>query len=147
MDDLVKLTGVLTLTLFAADGSILEQRDEKNLLTTVGKNYVAGAILAAASAPFIAMAIGTGTTAAAITDTTLQTESARAAFDSTTGPSAGAVSMVKTFGAGVGTGTITEAGILSNATSGGTLLSHVVFGAITKGSTDSLQITWTVTLS
>jgi hypothetical protein len=52
---------------------------------------------------------------------------------------------VTTYAAGTGTGAITEAGIF-NASSSGTLLSHVVFSAINKGAADSLTITWTITV-
>ena len=45
-----------------------------------------------------------------------------------------------------GTGAITEAGIL-NAGSGGTLLCRTVFSVVNKASSDSMTITWTVTIS
>ena len=94
---------------------------------------------------FVAMAIGTGTTAAALGDTALQTEVARQAFTSSS-VSTNVVSLSTTYAAGVGTGALTEAGILSNAVSGGTLLSHVVFSAVNKGALDTLTINWTITV-
>ena len=53
---------------------------------------------------------------------------------------------VASFGAGTGTGAITEAGLL-NASSSGTLLCRTVFSVINKGANDTLGITWTVTIS
>ena len=51
-----------------------------------------------------------------------------------------------TFGAGTGTGAVTEAGIL-NASSSGTLLCRTEFSVVNKGSSDSMTVTWTVTVS
>ena len=45
-----------------------------------------------------------------------------------------------------GTGAITEAGIL-NAASAGTLLCRTVFSVINKGASDSMTVTWTITIS
>jgi hypothetical protein len=50
------------------------------------------------------------------------------------------------FGAGVGTGALTEAGIF-NASSAGTLLCRTVFSVINKAANDTMSITWTVTLA
>jgi hypothetical protein len=51
-----------------------------------------------------------------------------------------------TFGAGEGTGSITECGILSQA-SGGTMLSRQTFAAVNKTPTDLLVVVWQVTFS
>ena len=53
---------------------------------------------------------------------------------------------VSAFGAGVGTGALTEAGIF-NASSGGTMLCRTEFDVVNKGSADTMTITWTVTVS
>jgi hypothetical protein len=119
--------------------------EKKNLIVQVGKNFLASAIINSSTSPFLAMAIGTGTTAASTADTALQTEVARAAF-STSSVSTNVVSLSNTYAAGTGTGAITEAGIFNNASSGGIMLSHVVFGAVNKGSLDTLTINWTITV-
>jgi hypothetical protein len=106
---------------------------------------LANAIINNSTSPFVGMAIGTGTTAANITNTTLETEIARAAF-TTASVSTNVVSLSNSYLAGVGTGSITEAGIFNNATSGGTMLSHVVFSAVGKGALDTLTINWTITV-
>jgi hypothetical protein len=56
------------------------------------------------------------------------------------------VTYVASFGAGTGTGAVTEAGIL-NASSGGTLLCRTEFSVVNKGADDSMSITWTITVS
>lgn len=71
------------------------------------------------------MAIGTGSTAAAASDTALGSQSARTTLTSTTVTDNDVV-YVDTFPAGTGTGAITEAGIF-NASSGGTMLCRTVF--------------------
>ena len=60
--------------------------------------------------------------------------------------SGGTVTYVATFGAGEGTGAVTEAGLF-NASSGGTLLCRTVFAVVNKGSQDSMTITWSDTVS
>jgi len=47
---------------------------------------------------------------------------------------------------GTGSGAITEAGVL-NAASSGTLLCRTVFSVVNKGASDSMTITWTITIS
>ena len=81
----------------------------------------------------------------AASDTALGTEAARVSLTSTTVTS-NAVAYVASFAAGTGTGAITEAGIL-NASSGGTLLCRTVFSVVNKAASDSMTITWTVTIS
>jgi hypothetical protein len=119
--------------------------EKKNLIVQVGKNFLASAIVNSSASPFVGMAIGTGTTAATTADTALQTEVARAAFTSYS-VSTNVVNMSNTYAAGVGTGSITEAGIFNNSTSGGIMLSHVVFSAVGKSAADTLTINWTITV-
>jgi len=143
MKELFALRGDLTVTVTGPDGQVKEIHDFKNLIVQVGKNFVANAILYSSSSPFTHMAIGTGTTAAANGDTTLQTELVRQAF-STSSVAANVVNLSTTYAAGVGTGAITEAGIFNNS-SGGTMMSRVVFSVVNKGAADSLTINWTIT--
>ena len=91
------------------------------------------------------MAIGTGTA----TGTQLGTETSRVALTSKT-RSGTVVTMVADWAAGVGTGAITEAGIFSQSSGQDAThpeYAYANFGAINKQAGDSLQITWTITLS
>jgi hypothetical protein len=130
-------------------GEIKETRDISNLVTNLGMAFIASRMKDAAAAAMTHMAIGTGATAAAVTQTTLVTENARVALTSsnlvTTNVANDALQFVATFGAGVGTGAIVEAGLL-NAVTLGTMLSRTVFSVINKGALDTLTITWKITI-
>lgn len=141
----LKMTGALKIEVFNPDGSLKETRDIKNLVVTTGKTFIASRMVGTAANVISHMAIGTGTTAAAAGDTTLQAESARVGI--TSGTASGAVATyVATFPAGTGTAAITEAGLL-NAASVGTLLCRTVFAVVNKGANDAMTVTWTVTVS
>jgi hypothetical protein len=144
----VTLTGVLRVTLRDEHGAIKTDFETPNVVTTAGKSVIADRMKGTpAKAAMTHMAVGTNSTAAAAGDTALGAEVAgsRTALTST-GVVANVITYAATFGAGVGTGTLTEAGIL-NAGSAGDLLCRTVFSAINKQSTDSLTITWTVTVN
>jgi hypothetical protein len=140
-----KVTGHLEVVLRDKNGKVKDQRKLKNLVVTTGVNYIADRMADAAESAMSHMAVGTGSTAAAAGDTTLGTESARVALTSTAQTNEDVV-YVASFGAGTGTGALTEAGIL-NAASSGTLLCRTVFSAVNKGADDTLQITWTITVA
>ena len=143
-NDNSKATGKLTVEIKNDKGVVIETREVKNLVVDDGLEYIADR-MKNNSTVMSHMAIGTGSTAAAASDTALGTEAARQALTSTT-VTANAVAYVASFAAGTGTGAITEAGIL-NAGSGGTLLCRTVFSVVNKGASDSMTITWTVTIS
>jgi len=140
-NDTLALTGKLTISL---NGDVVQETT--NLVVTAGKEWVA-ARMKNTSTVMTHMAIGTGTTAAVIANTTLGTEVARQALSTSGGTVAGAViTFATSYAAGTGTGAITEAGVL-NAASGGTMLARTVFGVVNKGSLDTMTISWAVTIS
>lgn len=147
MQDQLKVTGHINFKLFDANGLLKDERDIKNVVVTVGKNYLATWLTAATQADYFMryIALGTGTNAANASDTTLQTElSSRVAGTLT--PSSNVWQNVASFGPGVDTGAITESGIFS-ASSGGTMFARQTFAVINKGAGDSLQVTWQITFS
>jgi hypothetical protein len=135
-----KLKGKLSI---AINDEVVKEVD--NLVVTDGKEFVASRMKDATATAMSHMAIGTGSTAAAAGNSALGSQSARVALTSTTVTNA-EVAYVATFGAGTGTGAITEAGLF-NASSGGTMLCRTVFSVVNKGASDSMTITWTVTVS
>jgi hypothetical protein len=146
--DSIKMTGDLKIVLKDENGQIKHEQEVKNLVVTVGKNFIASSMAKTTTnspAAMTHMAIGSGTTAAANGDTTLGTELGRVSLTSTTVTNNN-VAYVATFPAGTGTGAVTEAGLF-NASSSGTLLCRTVFSVINKGAADTLGITWTVTVN
>ena len=145
INDSIKVTGELKLTLTRPDGNVKHEVIIPNLVVTTGKNYIASRMKDASATAMSHMAIGTGNTAAAAGNTALGSEAGRVALTSTT-VSNNDVAYVATFPAGTGTGALTEAGIF-NASSSGTLLCRTVFSVINKASADTLGITWTVSVN
>lgn len=114
-----------------------------NLVVNVGHKAYADQISGLTTAPFTAMAYGTGAVAADVTDTALGAEVARAAAtitSQTTDVAGDTAQWVHTFTA-PGTQAITEEGILDNNTSGGKLLARNVFSAVNMVINDVLTFT------
>lgn len=144
VDDL-KITGALSIVLTGPDGQVKDTREIPNLVVTVGKNFIASRMVGTASAIMSHMAVGSSSTAPAAGDTALGTELGRVALTSGTATT-NVATYVATFGTGVGTGGIQEAGIF-NAASAGTMLCHTTFAIVNKGANDTMTITWTVTVN
>lgn len=143
--DTSKVTGMVNVVVRDEDGAIKQEFTVPNLVVDTGLDYIASRMESASDTVMSHMAVGTGTTAADAADTALETEAARVALTSST-VTDNAVAYVATFSAGTGTGALTEAAIL-NAGSGGTMLCRTVFSVINKGASDSMTVTWTVTIS
>jgi len=140
INDGLKLTGKLKIALNRET-----VQEVNNLVVTDGKEYVASRMKDATATAMSHMAIGSGSTAAAAGDSALGNQLGRVALTSTA-VSGAVVTYTATFAAGTGTGAVTEAGIL-NASSSGDLLCRTVFSVVNKGASDSMTITWTVTVS
>lgn len=146
-----KLIGIPVLELYDKNGHLKDVRIVKNLITSAGKAGAASRLNGSGSeAAFTYLAVGTGTTAAAAGNTTLETEItdsglARAnatASRVTTTVANDSARLVYTWSVS-GTKAVTEVGIL-NASSGGVLLCRQVFSAVNVTSGDSLIGTYTV---
>jgi hypothetical protein len=147
INDSIKITGDVKIDIIGADGVVKDSREIKNLVVTTGKNYIASRMKDATATAMTHMELGTGTTAAAVGDTTLQTaiSGSRVTLTSTT-VTTNAIAYVASFPAGTGTGAVTEAGVF-NAASAGTMLCRTVFSVVNKGANDAMSITWTITVS
>lgn len=144
----IKIIGEVSIKVLDKDGNIVDSREIPNLVVTSGKTFIAASMLKTTSNSPVAMthmAVGTSGTAPAAGDTVLGGEVGRVAFGSASS-SANVVTYTATFPAGTGTGALQEAGIF-NAASAGTMLCHTTFGTVTKGASDSMAITWTITVS
>ncbi|KKP97243.1 MAG: hypothetical protein UR99_C0017G0026 [Candidatus Moranbacteria bacterium GW2011_GWD2_36_12] len=129
-------------------GMWVERMSVANLITSAGKAGLASRVNGnGAEAAFTYIAIGIGTTAAAVGNTALESEITTAggqranstASRTTTTVTNDTARLVNTF-TFTGSFNVTEAGVL-NAGSTGTLLNRQVFTAVAVASGDSLQIT------
>ena len=146
-NETLKMIGTLELELTKGNGDI-EYRRKDNIIVDVGFDFIADAIGKSASRPAVMshIAVGTDATAPAAGQTALGAELTRlaAAYAHTAGTKTFTFSA--TFGAGVGTGAITEAGVL-NAAAAGIMFDRVTFAVVNKGADDSLAATFTFTMS
>jgi len=144
-----QVVGHWKAVLSGSDGRIKQVVENRNVICTNGKEWLANFIYsAAATASTFTMkyiAVGTGSTAETAADTALNTESIR---------QTGTVSYVSnqiwqvtaTFATGSGTGNLTEFGLFSSST-GGTMFARFTRTAINKTSTDTLVVTAQITLN
>lgn len=145
LNDNLSATGKLKIELFDGFGNPKFSETVNNLVVTTGLSFIASRMRDASATTMSHMSVGAGTAAASLADTALGSELGRVALSSTS-VTANAVTYSATFGAGVGTGAVTEAGLF-NAASAGTLLCRTVFSVINKTAGDTLVITWVVTIS
>lgn len=141
--------GEVDIVLYDAYGQVKEIRKIHNLVVNVGLAYIVSRMVGTAKNVMSHMAIGSSATAAAAGDTALGSQlGSRVALTSTTisGSNNEKVVYVALFAAGVGTGAVTEAGVF-NASTLGDMLCRTVFAVVNKAAGDTMQITWTITLS
>ncbi len=124
-----------------------ETISQNNVVTNVGRNQFA-ALIAQDSSTFPGwIAIGTGTAAADVTDTTLGAEVDRNALVLDTS-SAGVITYKAFFSKSEANGnTIAEVGLLDAASSGNLFCRSILSLTVAKASSISLNITWTITLA
>ena len=146
MEDKLGITGHVRLELRGPDGELKESREVDNMVVDTGKAHIADRLSTTPGGAAMGwMALGTGSVAPALANTALGTETDRNATTSIT-DATNVVTYVANWAAGDGTNAaITEAGIF-NAASVGTMLARATFTAINKGASDTLAITWTVTV-
>jgi hypothetical protein len=146
LKDATNVKGGVTVKVIGPDGTVKQEVTNHNLVVTVGKAFLATWLAASTQSnsfmPYTA--VGTGTATPLVTDTALQTELVRST--NTPFASSNILSLNITFGPGIATGSITEAGLFSGVFPG-TMFSHVVFGVVTVGVSDSLIVNWSVTFS
>jgi hypothetical protein len=149
----IKYSGALTIELRDATGAIKETHVMPNAIMNVGFAHMVSRLKDASAAVMSYMSVGTNSTLP--TDATktdlISVIAPRVAFDSsptivTKNVANDTIQFVTTFGPGICTGALYEAGIF-NALTGGIMLCRTVFtaGVINKGAADSMTITWKVT--
>lgn len=149
MGDRVKMKGEWFIYLYGPNGELKNQKQGYNVVTTVGKEFLASflqsAVVAAATFTGRYIAIGTGSTAESASDTGMGTEVSR--HTGTASYLSGQIFQVKaTFATGSGTGAIVEYGLFSSNT-GGTIIARDTESAINKGANDTLTVICQLTIS
>ena len=141
-----KINVNVRLELFSKAGELKSIQEVHNAVLTAGKNGIADQVLASPSLSKPGWCeLGTGTGGTTLLATYIS--GSRTAFTSKT-RATNVVTMVTDFAAGVGTGNITEAGIFDVATQNTlNMWMYATFTAITKGASDTLKITWTLTIN
>jgi len=149
MNDSVKLVGNLKIVKKDKDGKVVETKSVPNLVVNVGKAFIASKLVNNPSSNVpSSMALGSSGTTPAGSDTTLGSELGRVKdgnFSNTI--SSNAITFTGVFGGGVATGSVQEAAIFESPDSGGIMLCRTTFSAITKGGSDSITVTWNVTIA
>lgn len=142
----LSIKGELTIDRFDVTGQLVEKRKIPNLIVSSGKNLMISRLLGTTDGIMTHMGVGTGVTSPVIANTALEIPlGARIALTSATQTN-NTVTYIASFGAGVSTGAITEAGIF-NALTAGTMLCRTTFPVVNKAVGDSIVITWVVTIS
>ena len=125
-------------------GNLKQKFIKHNLITNVGYDFLCNCFANATRPdPMEYIAVGTGTTAPALTDTTLvaEIERLKAGYSHTSADKF--LTLSATFGAGVATGALTEAGIF-NAATGGIMFDRVTYPVINKEELDTYIISFTL---
>lgn len=146
-----QMKGHIKIELFDNEGNIKQIIEKDNTFMAVGDAHVADQLASTENEAKMGwMAIGTGSTAFTTSSTTLNSQLDRNALNSgypeqQGGASDNDVVYKANWAAGDGTGAIREAGIF-NSSGTGTMLAASTFSVINKGASDTLTITWTVTV-
>lgn len=141
----IKVTGIVDIELYSADGKIKHQETVNNLVTRAGKNFIVRKIT---NDPenIQTISIGSGTEPATVDDTTLDqplaTEDVR--FQSIDSVNNNILVNITTFEEGVGTGTIREVGLFSDSSPAKLLCRTVVTTPFVKDPTDYLNVSWKI---
>jgi len=125
------------------NGELVRELD--NLVVTIGKGLAAQLIGGLSITAFTYIQIGTGTTAATIANTTLETYNAEGSVTPT--EAGGVLTLDKTF-TFAGTVAVTEGGVFNGAQADAPdMLCRQVWTAITFYANDKLRAVWAVTVA
>lgn len=142
MQDTFKPEGVITFTLTNEKTGEVKETSTRNLVLAGGREWITARMGGDTPLLMNTIAVGTGTTAAELSDTQLETQIDEAGMTEPGGNvTANVIAYAATFPAGNATGAITEAGILNGDD---LMLARSVFPVINKQVDDSLNIIWRI---
>jgi hypothetical protein len=149
--DTIKLKGSVIITIQDAKTGRIKSVDKlDNMVVTLGKIGIASGLMGDTTKGYITYcAVGTSTTAPALTDTALIAELARKLISTREVNSNSAV-FTTYFGTSEANGTLREAGLFGDSTASLTANSGRLYCRLaisrTKSSADTLTISWTLTV-
>lgn len=138
------IIGNVSITRMNSLGDIIEKVYIPNLVVNVGKAFIASRMISTTPSVMTHMSLGSNSTVAVGGDSTLGTELGRVVITSATSLD-NVVTYTATFGAGIATGDIREAGIF-NASSAGVMVARTTFPIVTKGAGDVLAVSWSISI-
>lgn len=154
-EEMMSVRGFVDVMVYDEFGHLKEERHYDNGITNVGFELIADRIAdhsGFTGNPPNYIALGTGSTAFAVTQTALVTELSGGSYarqqdtDATYTSGTKAFAISATFAAGVATGALTESGLFDASTTGN-MMARQTFSTINVGASDSITVTWTITLS
>jgi hypothetical protein len=145
MEQKIRIRGKVNVKLMDLHGNVINEETKDNLIVDSGLDGIADLLDGTSSNAFDYIAIGEGTTAPVVGDTTLENESKRE-LANVSQPSSNQVEYTKVFSFASGESfNITEAGVLDSA-SVGVLLNRLTFTAKAVDVTTTLSVTITITI-
>lgn len=138
--DNLTIKGTPTFTHLSETGEVLNKFTVSNLVTNDGRNMMAYRLISNGTSVLSSMAIGTSNYPVSVSNSGLGGEIARVFF-TTYSVTNNTLNVKATFGPGVGTGTISEAGVF-NSNSGAFMFSRVVFAPFVKAAGDTVIVDW-----
>lgn len=145
MKESLEIVGTVRLELKNKRGETISQHFVHNLVTTAGKNFVVRKIdNDSEDVGFIA--IGSGTTAATVSDTDIETLLSKqaVAFTSIDSINTNEILFTASFEENEGTGTVNEVALFSDSTPQKLLCRAVLDTPFDKSATDYLTVTWKI---
>lgn len=139
----IKMSGKLEIKKYDENNELVLQVEVPNLVVTAGKQHIAERIISDTETKISHMAIGSGSTVPAAANTALVSEITREPLV-TAIRSGSNITYTAVFPIG-STGSLYEAGLFNDA-SGGTMMCRTTFPVISKLATDTIAISWTVTV-
>jgi hypothetical protein len=134
-------------------GRVLDRRVVRNTIVSAGQALLASFLAtgtAAGSSLWVALGIGTDTTAPTTNDTNLGARTGNAIAGTLSSPSARVWQITAAFASSnpAGTAAISEAAVLDRtSTSGFTMWARQTFAVINKGASDNINMTYAVTFN
>lgn len=142
----LKATGQLVITVRGEDGKVKDERKVDNLVVATGRAFIASRMANTSPSAMSHMAVGSGVTTPILGDVELESQlGGRVVLTSST-TADNVTTYTATFAPGEGTGAVTEAGIF-NASTSGVMLCRTAFDVVNKGANDTLAISWSVTIN